>query len=101
MEHKKTIYVEEDLPWFQGHFPNNPILPGFVALQWAIDWVQETHPTSKIKVENAKFLDPIRPNDIIEANMIQEDSRYKVLLKSQKTQKKFNCFFQLDTHSYS
>jgi 3-hydroxymyristoyl/3-hydroxydecanoyl-(acyl carrier protein) dehydratase len=27
--------VDSSLPWFRGHFPGNPILPGVVQLSWA------------------------------------------------------------------
>jgi 3-hydroxymyristoyl/3-hydroxydecanoyl-(acyl carrier protein) dehydratase len=30
------VYVRRDLPWFEGHFPGDPILPAVVQIDWAI-----------------------------------------------------------------
>lgn len=33
--------VPEALPWFEGHFPGRPVLPGFVQLDWALALARE------------------------------------------------------------
>ena len=30
------LEISEDLPWFRGHFPGQPVLPGIVQLHWAV-----------------------------------------------------------------
>jgi len=53
-------------PGFDGHFPGNPILPGFCHIQLAVDFLQQLHPdTTLASVDNARFTRPIRPNDPI------------------------------------
>lgn len=32
------LLIQPDLFWFQGHFPNFPILPGVIQLDWALDF---------------------------------------------------------------
>lgn len=34
------LAIGADLLWFQGHFPNFPILPGVVQLDWALDFAR-------------------------------------------------------------
>ena len=35
------MVVDGDLLWFDGHFPNFPILPGVVQLDWALAFARE------------------------------------------------------------
>jgi hypothetical protein len=34
---EQYLYIPGDLIWFDGHFPDHPILPGVVQLDWAIE----------------------------------------------------------------
>lgn len=36
-EMELDLAIDADLLWFQGHFPDFPILPGVVQLDWALD----------------------------------------------------------------
>src|ERR1035437_2044475 len=59
-----NLVIPGALLYFRGHFPNFPILPGIVQLDWAIQYGKQhfalgaVSPTT-IKV---KFRKPIRPN---------------------------------------
>lgn len=57
------LYVSEDLIYFVGHFPDFPILPGVVQLDWAVHYAHEFLGlcTPAICVERLKFTCPIRP----------------------------------------
>ncbi|MGH8222879.1 MAG: hypothetical protein ACREQZ_07880 [Woeseiaceae bacterium] len=36
-ELRVTLHVGADMPCFRGHFPGNPVLPGVLQLQWAVE----------------------------------------------------------------
>lgn len=61
------VEVDADSPWFSGHFPGNPILPGIAQLGMVLDTIQEFgHGECRIsEIKKARFKQMIRPNDPI------------------------------------
>ncbi len=58
-EIKLTWTVPVNLPYFEGHFPDNPLLPGVAVL----DLIQELLDAKLQYVKAAKFTEFIRPGD--------------------------------------
>ena len=57
--------IPEDLPYFAGHFPNNPVLPAVAIIDFSIEIIKELskNPFLEIKTISAgKFYEPIKPN---------------------------------------
>lgn len=62
---KLRLEVPSTGPWFDGHFPGHPILPGVVQIAWAVAFAttwrgNETPPTS---LQRVKFVHPVAPGD--------------------------------------
>ena len=60
--------VPVDLPYFQGHFPNEPVMPGVAILDASEELICESQ-KKRIrvqKIELAKFVKPIRPGQNIQ-----------------------------------
>jgi 3-hydroxyacyl-[acyl-carrier-protein] dehydratase len=57
--------IPVDAPYFAGHFPGNPVVPGVVILQRVIEEIsrQAGTPQSPQRLEAVKFLAPLRPGD--------------------------------------
>ena len=57
--------VGPDSPWFSGHFPGEPILPGVAQLEMALDAIKRLNQKSlRISgVKRVRFKQVIRPDD--------------------------------------
>lgn len=64
--------VPADLPFFQGHFPEQPILPAVATIDLSIQWLgsQLGRKLSLKKIKNAKFTAPISPGQTIQATAV-------------------------------
>lgn len=59
-----TLYVPKTIAWFKGHFPDQPVLPGVVQIDWAIKvakavFSSQVAPFSQIT--NLKFKSVVLP----------------------------------------
>ena len=64
MWHSREIRFDLDHPTAAGHFPGNPIIPGAVLLDEAIEAIAGTGSAADaIVVRSAKFFQPVRPGE--------------------------------------
>jgi len=86
--------VPANSPWFLGHFPSEPILPGIALIAMAFDGIKlyEAEKGNKIKilgVKKIKFKKPVKPNEPISIIINQENKPdilsylFKVLVKGE------------------
>ena len=63
-----TFRVPADLPFFEGHFPGHPILPGVVALGWMLAAAERflARPVEAVELLNVKFQVTILPGAELE-----------------------------------
>lgn len=75
------IRVPSDSPWFDGHFPGEPILPGVAQIGMVFDAIRKAH-NQELKVSSVRrvrFKRIIRPDDqlkIIAVPLKQETDSY-------------------------
>lgn len=77
-------------PFFQGHFPNNPVMPGVLIIEamaqaGALAYFKKTDPKTDIAIANvksAKFRKPVTPGDslVMEAT-IKKDRGHMILVE--------------------
>ena len=80
--------IAEDLPYFNGHFPENPVLPGVAMIDASVLIVQKklNHPSLFIKkVKSAKFMDLVKPGDLVTIEIV-ESGKQSFTLNWNKTE---------------
>lgn len=59
------LFISKDIIFFQGHFPNTPILPGVIQVDWAFFFAYKFLNIEREKfstIEQLKFTNIIKPD---------------------------------------
>lgn len=80
MNHKEIcteISVAPDSPWFSGHFPGDPILPGIAQLGMVFDAIRNTVDRELVitGVRRVRFRQIIRPDDHMEISISPDKTK--------------------------
>jgi 3-hydroxymyristoyl/3-hydroxydecanoyl-(acyl carrier protein) dehydratase len=59
------IRIPKESPWFSGHFPDHPVLPGIAQLEMVFDLIRQSrdHPIRLVAVSRVRFKQMIVPED--------------------------------------
>ena len=79
-ELRLQLAVPPDLACFSGHFPQAPVLPGVVQVDWALDLARQrlSLPGRFAGMEVLKFQQLIRPGDVVELGLRWDAGRGKL-----------------------
>ena len=83
----KNVTINE--PYFKGHFPNNPIMPGVLIIEamaqtaavFVIHGLKESNENKLVyfmSIETARFRKPVIPGDTLKINVFKKQSRGNV-----------------------
>jgi 3-hydroxyacyl-[acyl-carrier-protein] dehydratase len=62
--------VKTGSPWYSGHFPNEPILPGIAILAMVTDVIKQ-HESEKgrnisvLSIRKVRFRQPVKPDEVL------------------------------------
>ena len=70
---RAEVLVKAESPWFSGHFPGNPVLPGLAILSIIMDLIIDSFGKGQLlSMKKIKFKKMIKPNDMIEISIASE-----------------------------
>jgi 3-hydroxymyristoyl/3-hydroxydecanoyl-(acyl carrier protein) dehydratase len=86
------VDVQADSPWFSGHFPGEPILPGialvYIAEQAIIQYALAKGEQIQLHtLKRVRFTQPVRPGETLSLNIIGEEAGEEILFSFKITNK--------------
>ncbi len=74
---ERKMKVPENLGWFEGHFPNFPVVPAVVQIQWVMDVARELLGKAVVleRIEGLKFKELLRPGQVFRLRVELSASR--------------------------
>jgi len=85
------IFIDADLPFFNGHFPEQAVMPGVTQLDWAIRMGCKhfNYPAEVATLEVLKFQQLMLPNSEVSLKISQNSSKTKLLFSYFDDEKRF------------
>lgn len=76
-----VLKIPKNLIYFEGHFPENPVLPGVTQLHWAVCYAQKHFGVALrfYQLEAIKFQQVIFPGDTVRLNLEYSTAKNKLL----------------------
>ncbi len=80
------VSTDEDSPWFAGHFPGDPVLPGIAQLHMVTACIEQAVQQKLIvqHLARVKFKQLIRPGDILDIHVTpgKKDNNYTFTIET-------------------
>lgn len=74
------VHIAATSPWFRGHFPDRPVLPGIAQLSMVFDLIQKgfNHSVSLTEISRVRFKQLIVPDDRIRIEAVPKTDKQDV-----------------------
>lgn len=78
------LAVEGNLPWFDGHFPALPVLPGVAILHWVEHFARQEFPLAPafMRMDVIKFQQVVRPGAVLRLQLDWQPERHAVSFRA-------------------
>lgn len=88
LEVKGALEIAEDLPFFQGHFPGNPVLPAVTIVDASLELLRKKFPEKSaydIQIKRSKFMKMVKPKHKVTLHAVHMgENLWKVVWQSQE-----------------
>lgn len=70
--------IDEAYPFFEGHFPGNPIVPAVAQIGWIVSAVEAWREEAllRYRLSRFKFVVPLVPGTDVKVGLTRADSKY-------------------------
>ncbi|MCX5849541.1 MAG: MaoC/PaaZ C-terminal domain-containing protein [Deltaproteobacteria bacterium] len=87
--------VPTDSPWFSGHFPGEPILPGIALINIVEQAIIQDALTKEVQVQpyalkRVRFTQPVRPGETLSVSINAEEEEKDILFSFKVVNKENN-----------
>ncbi|MBN1474188.1 MAG: hypothetical protein JW914_06205 [Syntrophaceae bacterium] len=87
-----SCFAPADSPWFDGHFPGEPILPGIAIVhtvrQAILKDIQKKNERFVLdELRRIRFVQPVRPGEELKITVLREDTGGEILFSFKVTNK--------------
>jgi 3-hydroxyacyl-[acyl-carrier-protein] dehydratase len=78
-----SVQTDADSPWFSGHFPDNPILPGIAQLKMVADLISRAGEKNLCMtgVSRVKFRKIVRPGELLDIHVTSGNKKDQYIFK--------------------
>jgi 3-hydroxyacyl-[acyl-carrier-protein] dehydratase len=78
-----SVTIDGNSPWFSGHFPDDPILPGIAQLKMVADLVSRSaeQDLSMTGLTRVKFRKIVRPGDLLDIVVTSGNKKDQYIFK--------------------
>lgn len=78
-----SIVIDGSSPWFSGHFPNDPILPGIAQLKMVVDLISKSRAGNVCMtgLSRVKFRKIIRPGERLDIHVTRGKKKDQYIFK--------------------
>lgn len=78
-----SVATDDNSPWFSGHFPDNPILPGIAQLKMVSDLISTSSGRDMYLsgVTRVKFRKIVKPGDVLDINVTPGSKKDQYIFK--------------------
>lgn len=85
------LFIDADLPFFNGHFPQQAVLPGVTQLDWAIRLGCDhfDYPIEVATLEVLKFQQLMLPNSEVTLTISENSAKTKLIFSYFDDEKRF------------